>query len=268
MRGNSNRSLRLAFDRAVEAYDAGRPAFGDAIINDLVAMAGLHPGDVVLEVGAGTGQLTGGLLDRGLTVVALEPGANMAARLRTKFAGQAGLRVEESLFEDCEHPDSSFAAVLAANAFQWIDPAVSYHQAARLLQPGGSLGLIWTFPVLAERDLQRKLNDEAFLDHLADFRRKPDGYLTEVECLLADGRAELTDSGAFHEPEWIMKTQLLVWTVADYLKFLSSMANGVAVADELNERVSRVLAGIDRLEIAYHVYVGVAKKLTSTAATS
>ena len=38
----------------------------------LVAGAGVAPGDLVLDVGAGTGPLTGALLDAGATVIAVE----------------------------------------------------------------------------------------------------------------------------------------------------------------------------------------------------
>ena len=263
VRGNSNRSSRLAFDSAVDRYDAGRPAFGAEVVTDLIALAELCPGDLVLEVGAGTGQLTAGLVDRGLAVIAVEPGPNMAACLRRRFADRSGLTVVESHFEHFDYPAGSFAAVLSANAFHWADPSVSYHKAAGLLRSDGRLGLMWTFPILADRDLQRRVNDEAFVDDLADFRREPDGYLAELESLLADGRAELTGSGGFHEPAWVMKTQRLVWTVADYIAFLSSMANGIAVADQISKRVTRVLAGVEELKIANHVYVEAAKKMTS-----
>src|SRR3954469_21118450 len=47
--------------------------------------AGVAPGGRVLDVGAGTGALTGELLDRGLDVVAAEPSPEFAAALRERY---------------------------------------------------------------------------------------------------------------------------------------------------------------------------------------
>ncbi len=261
VRANTSRELRLAFDSSVKQYDAGRPRFDGGIVTDLTTWADLRPGDLVLEVGAGTGQLTGALLKAGLRVVALEPGPNMAARLRLSFEGQPGLMVARSLFEDYEAGEGEFATVVSANAFHWVDPTVSYAKAARLLHPRGSLGLIWNFPILADGDLQHRLNDEALSDELADFRREPEGYAETVLDLLAAGREELTGSGRFEKPRWELKTERLVWTPDRYIAFLSSMANGVALADALDRRVRSVLRDRDELVIANHIYLGVAKRI-------
>jgi len=50
----------------------------DAIVRD----AGVEPGDLVVDVGAGSGMLTAAVLRAGARVVALEPDRRLAARLR------------------------------------------------------------------------------------------------------------------------------------------------------------------------------------------
>jgi 23S rRNA (adenine-N6)-dimethyltransferase len=52
-----------------------------------VADAAVRSGDLVLDVGAGTGALTGPLLDRGARVVAIELHPTRAAKLRRQFDG-------------------------------------------------------------------------------------------------------------------------------------------------------------------------------------
>jgi SAM-dependent methyltransferase len=265
VRANTSRELRLAFDSSVEQYDAGRTRFDAGLISDLTAWAQLRPGDLVLEVGAGTGQLTSALLEAGIRVVALEPGPNMAAWLKRRFQDQPGFTVEASLFEDFAARDGQFAAVVSANAFHWVDPAVSYAKAARLLEPRGTLGLIWNFPILADEDLQRRLNREVFLDDLSDFRRGPGGYVEGLLELLAAGRQELTRSGLFEQPHWVLKTERLVWTTDRYIAFLSSLANGVGLAYELDGRVRSGLAHRSELSVVNHVYIGVARKNEAVA---
>jgi 23S rRNA (adenine-N6)-dimethyltransferase len=52
---------------------------------ELVRAAGIRPGDLVLDLGAGTGMLTAALLERGASVVAIEIDTELAAGLRRRF---------------------------------------------------------------------------------------------------------------------------------------------------------------------------------------
>src|SRR5438105_8367591 len=62
----------------------------------LVADAGeISPGDVVIEVGPGTGTLTEELLSRGAQVIAVEIDRDLSAILRTRFANQPAFNLIE-----------------------------------------------------------------------------------------------------------------------------------------------------------------------------
>src|SRR5256885_15951194 len=75
-----------------QASSAPRHRFGQNFMIDqnlvrLVADAGeIGPGDLVVEVGPGTGTLTEELLSRGGDVVAVEIDRDLAAALRERFA--------------------------------------------------------------------------------------------------------------------------------------------------------------------------------------
>jgi 16S rRNA (adenine1518-N6/adenine1519-N6)-dimethyltransferase len=66
------------------------------VLRDIAAAVEVPPGGVVIEVGAGTGQLTAALLDRGLQVVALEIEPRLLHHLRSRFRGETNLRVVEA----------------------------------------------------------------------------------------------------------------------------------------------------------------------------
>lgn len=82
MRFNANREGRLAFGDLVEDYDLGRRRLDAAFVREVRHRLEESSGDEsggrrsparqVLEVGAGTGQLTVGLLDSGDVVTAVE----------------------------------------------------------------------------------------------------------------------------------------------------------------------------------------------------
>jgi len=134
------RSGAIVFDKVAADYDRHRPAYPDELIDRACEVAGVGHGDHVLEVGCGTGQLTRSLVDRGLRVVAVEPGRRLAALTERNLGG----RVEfvNARFEDAHLPRSQFRAVFSAAAFHWVDPDIGWEKAARVLAPGGTLALI------------------------------------------------------------------------------------------------------------------------------
>jgi SAM-dependent methyltransferase len=49
------RRLCRTFDSAADLYEAARPSYPDELYDDLVELAGLVPGDRLLEIGCATG---------------------------------------------------------------------------------------------------------------------------------------------------------------------------------------------------------------------
>ncbi|KAL6848338.1 hypothetical protein ACP4OV_021632 [Aristida adscensionis] len=62
---------------------------------ELVAAAGVEEGDVVLEIGPGTGSLTAALLEAGATVFAVEKDKHMATLVKDRFGSTEQLKVIE-----------------------------------------------------------------------------------------------------------------------------------------------------------------------------
>lgn len=82
-------------------------------------IAGLRPGDRVLEIGPGTGHLTIALEARGLAVTAVEPGANLIEIAQAKAPAVEFLH---ATLEQAELPAAHFRAVFAASSIHWPDP--------------------------------------------------------------------------------------------------------------------------------------------------
>jgi len=129
------------FDEIAAEYDRRRPAYPDELVDRACQVAGIGGGDQVLEVGCGTGQLTRGLVARGLHVTALEPGTSLIALARQNLEGAGAVEFVNARFEDASLPLEQFGAVFSASAFHWVDPEVSWQKAADVLVPGGTLAL-------------------------------------------------------------------------------------------------------------------------------
>src|SRR5438045_1894829 len=91
--GATARRYGTVFDEVAAEYDRHRPAYPDELIDRACQVAGIGRGDPVVEIGCGTGQLTRGLLARGLQVTALEPGPSLSALARQNLASAGAVDV-------------------------------------------------------------------------------------------------------------------------------------------------------------------------------
>ena len=151
--GAGARRYGTVFDEVAAEYDRHRPAYPDELIDQACLVAGLGPGDPVLEIGCGTGQLTRGLLARGLHVTAVEPGPSLIALARRNLAGTGAVDFVSATFEDAPLPRERFSAVFCASAFHWIDPEVSWQKAAGVLVRDGTLALVQYFGLEEPRSI-------------------------------------------------------------------------------------------------------------------
>jgi SAM-dependent methyltransferase len=134
--GERHRAQAASFGAAAAAYERGRPPYPPQAVEWLLPEGAAH----VLDLGAGTGKLTRQLLDHGLEVTAVEPSEGMREQLRQAVPGATVLA---GAAEHIPLPDHSVDAVLVAQAWHWVDPAAAVPEAARVLSPGGWLGLLW-----------------------------------------------------------------------------------------------------------------------------
>jgi SAM-dependent methyltransferase len=125
-----------SFGAAADAYERARPNYPEAAVEWLVP----EGARTVLDLGAGTGKLTRSLAARGLEVVAVEPIAEMRANLS---AALPEVRALDGTAEAIPLEDDSVDAITVAQAWHWVDPEVATAEVARVLRPGGTLGLIW-----------------------------------------------------------------------------------------------------------------------------
>jgi ubiquinone/menaquinone biosynthesis C-methylase UbiE len=128
------------FASAVDAYERGRPSYPPQAIEDLVRELGLTRTSTVLDLAAGTGKLTAGLVPLVGRVVAVEPSPPMLATLRRRLPD---VTAKAGTAEAIPLADGSVDAVFVGEAFHWFRTEETCREIARVLVPGGGLALLW-----------------------------------------------------------------------------------------------------------------------------
>jgi SAM-dependent methyltransferase len=126
----------ISFGSAADAYQRSRPEYPAEAVNWLLPDGPRR----VADVGAGTGKLTGILQAAGHDVVAVDPDPQMLAALA---AAHPGVPTLVGTAEAIPLPDASVDAVTFGQAWHWVDPPRASVEVARVVRPGGVLGLFW-----------------------------------------------------------------------------------------------------------------------------
>jgi len=208
------------------------------LIDDLVELGRLRPGDRVLEIGPGTGQATVPIAERGFNVTAIELGPNLAAVARRKLAHFPLAAVVEGAFEDWPLPAEPFDAVVSATAFHWLDQSVRVTKAADALRAGGVLATIATHHVAGG-------DGQFFLDAQDCYRRwfeaNADFRLPTGADVPRDSN-ELEESGRFEPATFRRYEWEATYSAQEYLDLLSTYSDHRALEATRRRRLFECIA--------------------------
>ena len=134
-----------SFGPVATTYDRVRPGYppdGVSWLLEEAAAAGIARARRrrVLDLGAGRARSTRDLVARGLDVVAVEPDPHMRAVLEGRVPG-ADVRAGSA--EELPVDDGDVDVVIGAQMWHWVDVERATAEVARVLRPGGTLGLLW-----------------------------------------------------------------------------------------------------------------------------
>ena len=121
-------------------YEAARPSYPADAVAWFAEQLGLGPGTRLVDLAAGTGKLTRLFAPTGADIVAVEPVAGMRATFRALLPAVPLLAATA---EALPFADASLDAISVAQAWHWFDHDRAIAEAARTLQPGGAMGLVW-----------------------------------------------------------------------------------------------------------------------------
>jgi SAM-dependent methyltransferase len=219
-----------------EDYARFRPAPPAEAVEWVVALDARR----AVDLAAGTGALSAQLADRVDQVLAVEPDARMAAVL-----GRRAPTVRRVLgsAEALPLATASVDLVAVASAWHWVDPARALPELARVLRPGGVLGVLWSGP---DRTVDWVAD---VLGPLRDGLPRPPGRR----------RLEIPVGLPFSIPEERVLRAAVPYALADLTGLAASYSSVITLseserAEALEQVVARIearpeLRGIDQVEL-------------------
>ena len=121
-------------------YEAARPSYPPEAVAWLVEHLRIGAGSRVCDLAAGTGKLTRLLAPTGAQLLAAEPVEGMRATFHELLPE---IPVVAATAEALPFAPASLDAITVAQAWHWFDAERAAAECARVIKPGGALGLVW-----------------------------------------------------------------------------------------------------------------------------
>lgn len=130
--------MATAFMTGGDHYHRIRPGYPQDSLDWL--LAGKDHVAHALDIGAGTGKYTALLKEAAAKVTAIDPSADMLGQLSAELPTVSTV---VGVAEKLDLPEACADLAVLAQAWHWCDPLAASTEIARVLRPGGVLGLVW-----------------------------------------------------------------------------------------------------------------------------
>ena len=225
---------RTSFGRMAATYHLVRPRWPEPTVRWMLGEPKVA--SRVLDLGCGTGLGSRTVAALGHEVTAVDPSAEMLATLEDSKAAlpqavAARITTLVGQGENLPVPDRSYDALTCFQAWHWVDPDLGGPECARVLRPGGLIGLAWN----------SWSDTEPWLGELARVVDSPE-MVWDREAHAASFNHSATQISGFGAPENTQFPLEQTLTVDDIV-LLASSWSGVAV----NSDRDAVLDGVRAL---------------------
>ena len=219
------------FNEVVETYDKMRPTYVDELYKDIFDFIKINQDSQVLEVGIGTGQATGPILNTGCSITAIELGDKLAAYVERKFKEYPNFHVENVSFQDYEGQREIFDLIYSATAFHWIPEEIGYSKVYELLKRGGVFARFANHPYKDKG--KEELNVEiqklysVYMPH-----GKPSSEYTQEK---AYNIAEIARKYGFSDITYKLYKRTRIFTAEEYIALLGTYSDHIALESNMRK---------------------------------
>ena len=158
----------LKFNGIANEYTQSRPSYSAEFIECLFNKYGFSASSVVSDIGSGTGKFAKQLLDKGCSVICVEPNTDMRLVAEKELCEYPNFKSVAGSAENTMLPDNSVDFITTAQAFHWFDTKSFKAECYRIIKPGGKVFLIWN-----TRNAEALINQElykVYSEYCPDFK--------------------------------------------------------------------------------------------------
>lgn len=230
---------KVTFDAAAADYDAARPGYPEGLIDDVVRITGIPDNGRILEIGCGSGQATRSFAPRGYDITGIDISSALVRIASDHFADRSNVHFTTIGFEEFDESVQPFDLIVAATSWHWVDPALRYHKAARLLNDTGSLVILanlfpepfYTGFFLRAQDVYREVVPEW---------GEPGSTKTTMD-LIRETEHEMRDTGLFRDVIVCEHTWQVTYDRDQYCRLLTTYSDHLLLG---RDRLNRLLDGL------------------------
>lgn len=134
-------SSKKYFDDVASQWDKMQESFfSEAVREKAYTVANIQSGEIAADIGAGTGFITEGLIQRGLRVIAIDQSEAMLQELKKKFKSAGEIDYRKGEAEKLPVEGDSIDYVFANMFLHHVElPSIAIKEMVRILKPGGML---------------------------------------------------------------------------------------------------------------------------------
>ncbi|KAB8126288.1 class I SAM-dependent methyltransferase [Gracilibacillus oryzae] len=144
------------FTDKAEVYAKYRPSYPHEWIEYLVSETGINKNDIIADIGSGTGILSRVLLERGFTVIGVEPNDDMRTIADQTLKPDPRFISVKATAENTTLKDNSLDLITVAQAFHWFDMEQFRMECKRILKQDAKVALVWN-----SRDRSADINKQS-----------------------------------------------------------------------------------------------------------
>ena len=219
-----NCEFQPRFGQAAKEFQRYRPDYPHELYAQILARVPPEPRERAIDLGAGTGIVTGALLPHFREVIAVEPDAQMAAMIAESHP-RAAIRILPA--EQFQQAEESVDLVTIANALHWMDAHAVLRGVAHWLRPTGVLAVF-------DRPLPKAgpaIDAVTMAEFRGPWREHRDPRLNRS----ATYKDQILASPGLRIFEEAKIPHFVSMTAADYAGFWSSTSYGSAFARSLSD---------------------------------